>query len=89
MHYDAYQPEWGPVTHATYQREPYVRATLADGTTVDGKASAWTQDYVLVTYVVGHTYHNVWVHASLVQRIKRSESAWIDVYDDYEHYANE
>jgi hypothetical protein len=37
MPVSAYRPEWGPVSRPEYHREPYVRATLNDGTTLDGK----------------------------------------------------
>lgn len=85
------------VTRADYQREPYVRATLPDGSIVDGKATAWTDTTVLVKwYDLGKPsdvvagipvhMHTAWVPAEQVARIKRSESTWIDVYDDYQHY---
>lgn len=84
-----------PVTRAPYRREPYVRATLDDGTTVDGKATAWTARTVLVAWydrdtpsavvaVVSVHMHSAWLPAESVQRIKRSESAWIDP-DDLGH----
>lgn len=71
-----------PITRADYQREPYVRVTLDDGNTVDGKATAWTAATVLVKWVTGHEHHSQWVNAEHVQRIARSESAWQDPYDD-------
>ena len=82
------QPNREPVTHAPYRREPYVRANLDDGTVVDGKAIGWTQHQVDVKWRTpdGKT-HVQWMGAEHVQRIKRSESAWHDPYDDYEHYA--
>lgn len=84
-----------PVTRAPYRREPYVRATLGDGTTVDGKATAWTTARVLVAWYdpdkppdvvagVPVHMHSAWIPAEHVRRIKRSESSWIDP-DDLGH----
>lgn len=83
------------VTRAPYRREPYVRATLDDVTTVDGKATAWTQDSALVAWYDPDTpsavvagvpvhMHTAWIPAEHVRRIKRSESSWIDP-DDLGH----
>lgn len=77
------------ITRADYQKEPYVRAALDGGTIVDGKACAWTNTLLLFKYVIGHTFHNECVKATQVQRIKRSESAWIDPYDKSEDYEDE
>ena len=76
------QPPSGPVTHAPYRREPYVRAQLDDGRTVDAKAAAWTRTHVLLHWVDddGQAW-NVWVVAVRVKRIRAEESAWRDVYD--------
>ena len=72
----------GPVTHAPYRREPYVRAQLDDGHTVDAKAAAWTRTHVLLHWMDddGQAW-NVWVLAVRVKRIRAEESAWRDVYD--------
>ena len=86
MHYDAYDPVWGPVSRPEYRREPYVRVTFADGTTMDGKATAWTATTVLVHSQAGGKVHNGWFEAKHVQRIKRSQAAWQDVYDDIPWY---
>jgi hypothetical protein len=80
------QPPRERLVRAEYEREPYVRATLDDGTTLDGKATAWTSTHVDVNRydpdtpyaVVAGTeihMHSAWVPADRVQRIKRSESA--------------
>ena len=74
-----------PITRADYRREPYVRVTLDDGTTLDGKAKAWTATLVLFRWVTGHEHHSQWVNAENVHRITRSESAWQDVYDHHDH----
>lgn len=69
-----------------------MRATLDDGTTVDGKATAWTQDSVLVAWYnpdkpsdvvagVPVHMHTAWLPADRVQRIQRSESSWFDPDD--------
>lgn len=89
-------PPRDPVTRPVYQREPYVRATLDNGTDVDGKATAWTSTHVNVKWydptkpyaiVVGLKVHmhSAWLPAERVQRIKRSESAWQDPYDEPGH----
>ena len=74
----------GPVTHAPYRREPYVRARPVPGLSVDGKAVAWTRTEVLLHWIDDDgRAHNRWLAASLVRRIQRSESAWQDPYDDH------
>lgn len=83
MYHEAYKPEWGPVSRAGYRREPYVRVKLGDGATVDGKATAWTENYVLLQWVEGHEYKNLWVASEVVKRIDRCESSWRDPYDLY------
>ena len=61
----------GPVTHAPYRREPYVRAQLDDGRTIDTKAAAWSRTHVLLHWVDGDgKVRNVWVLASKVKRIR-------------------
>lgn len=87
MHYEDRDDSWRPTTHAPYKREPYVRAELADGTTVDGKASAWARDKVYVHWQdEDWQVHNQWMDAHHVTRIHRDESRWKDPYDDYAHY---
>lgn len=70
-----------------------MRATLDDGAVVDGKATAWTpthvnvkwydptKPYAIVAGIKMHM-HSAWLPADRVQRIKRSESAWIDPDDN-------
>jgi hypothetical protein len=40
----------GPVTATRHPQEPHIRATLADGSVVDGKAAAWAKGTVLVAW---------------------------------------
>ena len=76
----------GPVTHARYRREPYVRCRTASGT-VDGKAVAWTRAEVLLHWIDDDGQaHNRWTPAASVRRIGRDESAWRDPYDDFRFY---
>lgn len=76
----------GPVTHAHYRREPYVRCRTGREV-VDGKAVAWTRTYVLLHWIDDDgAAHNRWVPASSVQRIPRDDSAWRDPYDDFRFY---
>lgn len=70
------------ITRAPYRREPYVRLTLRDGSTLDGKALAWTRDRVLFHNEGGETVADYWVPASAVVRIDRADSRWQDPYDD-------
>ena len=72
----------GPVTHAPYRQEPYIRVQLDDGATVDAKVSAWTRTQVLAHWMDedGKAW-NVWVLAGAVKRIPRVESSWQDPYD--------
>lgn len=86
MPYEAYDSAWGPVSRPEYRRELYVRVMLADGTTLDGKATAWTATTVLVHSQAGGKVHNGWFEAEHVQRINRSQAAWQDVYDDTTWY---
>ena len=68
----------GPVTHARYRREPYVRCRTGSGT-VDGKAVAWTRTEVLLHWIDDDGQaHNRWTAAASVRRIARDESAWRD-----------
>lgn len=76
----------GPVTHAHYRREPYVRCTTAHGS-VDGKAVAWTRTQVLLHWIDDDGLaHNRWTPAATVRRIPRDLSAWRDPYDDFRFY---
>ncbi|MCQ1952176.1 hypothetical protein [Arthrobacter sp. zg-Y238] len=76
----------GPVTHAHYRREPYVRCRAGNGT-VDGKAVAWTRTEVLLHWIDDDGQaHNRWTPASTVRRIARDDSAWRDPYDDFRFY---
>ena len=76
----------GPVTHAHYRREPYVRCTTGHGS-VDGKAVAWTRTHVLLHWIDDDGMaHNLWTPAATVQRIARDNSAWQDPYDDFHFY---
>lgn len=76
------KPPPGQVTHAPYRREPYVRAQLDDGRTIDAKAAAWTRTQVLLHWMdADGKAHNMWVLAVRVTRIRAEESAWRDVYD--------
>lgn len=72
----------GRVTHAPYRREPYVRAHLDDGRTIDAKVSAWTRTHVLLHWMDedGKVW-NMWVLATRVRRITAEESGWRDPYD--------
>ncbi|MET4061539.1 hypothetical protein ABIB35_003112 [Arthrobacter sp. UYP6] len=73
----------GPVTHAPYRREPYVRAQQPQFGTIDAKAAAWTRTQVLLHWIdEDGKAHNEWVLATRVRRILRAESAWQDPYDE-------
>ncbi|MEO9246480.1 hypothetical protein ABDK96_02150 [Citricoccus nitrophenolicus] len=89
MHYEDRNDSWGPTTQATYKQEPYICIALPDGTTVDGKALAWTKDKVYALWVTGPLFedrHLAWMDATDVTRINRDNSRWKDPYDDYAHY---
>ncbi|UWX96839.1 hypothetical protein N2K95_14540 [Arthrobacter zhaoxinii] len=76
----------GPVTHAHYRREPYVRCRTGNGT-VDAKAVAWTRTEVLLHWIDDDGQaHNRWTPAPTVRRIARDESVWRDPYDDFRFY---
>ena len=80
-------PPPGRVVHETYRREPYVRVTLPNGRSMDGKAVAWTREFVLVHWMDDRmNVFNRWVPAAAVRRIPRDESAWQDPYDDFAFY---
>lgn len=89
-------PQHERIRRAIDRREPYVRVTRKDGTTVDRKATAWTPTRVLVKWYdydkpsavvagVPVRMDYAWFPADRVQRIKRSESAWQDMYDPPGH----
>ena len=67
--------------HAPYRRGPYIRVRFPDGAVRDGKASAWTQAYVLFHAEPDGVVTDEWVPASAVKRIRREECNWIDPYD--------
>lgn len=71
----------GRVTQAPYRREPYIRVSFSNGAVRDGKAAAWTSEYVLFHAEPEGVVVNEWVPASAVKRIRREESSWIDPYD--------
>ena len=48
---------------------------------MDGKAMAWTQEYVLFHAEPEGVVTDEWVPAAAVTRIRREESAWTDPYD--------
>ena len=71
----------GRVVHAPYRREPYIRTRFPGGEIMDGKALAWTREYVLFHAEPDGVVTDEWVPASAVKRIRREESNWIDPYD--------
>ena len=71
----------GRVVHVPYRQEPYIRARFPGGVTMDGKALAWTQEYVLFHAEPEGVVTDEWVPASAVKRIGREESGWQDPYD--------
>lgn len=88
-----YYPDWTPgldaqVTRGQYRRYPYVRATLPDGTTRDGTATAWTRDrvYFRWTNPTGTDVQQLWMDAEHVTRIKRDDADVQDPYDDIRWY---
>lgn len=71
-----------PASRAPYRQEPYVRAKLEDGTTVDAKAIGWTSEHVHLKWQDDDfKMHTCWVPATAVKRISRDESSWRDPYD--------
>ena len=67
-------------------REPYVRAQLPDGRTVDGKADVWQGSRVLIRWPEDGDLPMLWMTADLVQRIPRSASSWHEPHDDITWY---
>ena len=97
MFYKNYNTAWGQVTRPGFGREPYVHITLPDGRVLEGRASAWTRDKVLATFVdpekppqivAGVTVHtqSVWMDADHVQRIPRRDATEKNPYDDTEWF---
>jgi len=93
MFYKNYNPAWGPVTRAGYGRKPYILVTLPDGRVLEGRASAWTKNKVLATFVdpekppqivAGVTVHrqSVWMDAEHIERIPRRDATKKNPYDD-------
>ena len=77
-------PDFGkhPATRAPYRKEPYVRASLDDGTTMDAKAIVWTDQHVHLKWQDDDfEMQTRWMPAFAVQRISRGESSWRDPYD--------
>ena len=48
---------------------------------MDGKAVAWTREYVLFHAEPDGVVTDEWVPASAVRGITREESRWVDPYD--------
>lgn len=71
------------VRSAPYRREPYVRATLPDGSTVDGKVVRWSPSHVLLHWQddPAGPHREAWVPGAWCERIDREDSAWRDPYD--------
>ena len=71
------------VQSAPYRREPYVRATLPDGSTVDGKVVRWPPSHALIHWQddPAGPHREAWVPGPWCERIDREESAWRDPYD--------
>lgn len=71
------------VRSAPYRREPYVRATLPDGSTVDGKVARWSPSHVLLHWQddPAGPHREAWVPGAWCERIDREDSAWRDPYD--------
>ena len=77
----AYYPDFIPDPETCerypYGRFPYIRITLDDGSTVDGKASAWQGDRFLAVWVDAHRQvHQLWMDNKHATRIPRKESSW-------------
>ncbi|GAA3705127.1 hypothetical protein GCM10023259_103390 [Thermocatellispora tengchongensis] len=81
----AFTPEPDRVYRPAERQEPYGRATFPDGSTRDGKVTAWEGDMVLFNWPERHPgdRHQLWMPASRVRRIPRRESSWQDAYDDH------
>lgn len=71
------------VQSAPYRREPYVRAELPDGSTVDGKAVRWSATHALIHWQErpGGPHCEAWVPGSWCERIERADSTWRDPED--------
>src|SRR5699024_10755267 len=76
-----------------FGRGPYVHITLPDGRVLEGRASAWTKNKVLATFVdpekppqivAGVTVHrqSVWMDAEHIERIPRRDATKKNPYDD-------
>ena len=71
------------VRSAPYRREPYVRATLPDGSTVDAKVVRWSPSHALIHWQddPAGPHREAWVPGAWCERIDREDSAWRDPYD--------
>lgn len=79
----SYYPDFIPDPEAckryVYDRQPYVRITLEDGTTVDGKAHAWQGDkFLAVWFDERRKSHHLWMDAKHAVHIPYRESRWHD-----------
>lgn len=88
MYYPDWIPDQGAVTRGQYRRYPYARATLPDGTTRNGKVTAWTTEraYFRWTDTDGSNVQQLWMDTEHVTRIKRADADVQDPYDDVEWY---
>ena len=78
-YYPGFIPTTGACHRYPYGRQPYVRITLEDGTTVDGKASAWQGDrFLAVWFDEARNFHDLWMDTKHAVRIPYRESRWHD-----------
>jgi hypothetical protein len=78
-YYPGFTPDPEVCKRYAYGREPYVRITLEDGSTVDGKAHAWQGDRFLANWFDDDgNQHSLWMDNRHALRLPYRESQWHD-----------
>lgn len=85
----SFTPNADDIRHYVPGRRPYVECTIHERK-VHARISGWQGDMILLEYPprmtskFTHGQRNVeWIHKSLAVRIRREDSVWADLEDDY------
>ncbi|MGL3804737.1 hypothetical protein ACSYDW_01430 [Paeniglutamicibacter sp. R2-26] len=76
-YYPGYMPTSGQCHRYPGGRQPYVRITLEDGSTVDGQAHAWEGNKFLANWFdEKNNLHSLWMDSQHAVKIPWRESRW-------------
>lgn len=91
----SFVPDPAQIRFYTPGRRPYVEFTLKDQK-VHGRVLGWQGEMILVEYPPDlHDKFNhgqrqsIWLHKDLAVRLRREDSLWADLEDDYRWHASQ